>query len=206
MAYAVPNVAGVPALLGGFVPGFGAGVALLAEDALGALSAVPALWGIFQGGAPVVVADTVSAFDAKQEWITADYPVEQGQFQSYDKVYRPYDVRVTFATGGSAAARAAMIASVKAVAGTTQIFDVITADDVWPSCTAGHFDYRRSATNGLGLLQLTVWLTQIVQTVPGGQFNTQSPSASDPKNDGPVQPETGGTISADNLPSFPGQP
>ena len=69
---------------------------LLLADALGLPpSPLAPQWGIYLDGEPVVDADSVVTFDYRQEWTVSDYPLEQGAFQSYDKVQTPFDVAVT---------------------------------------------------------------------------------------------------------------
>src|SRR5690349_2276477 len=144
MAYAVPQVPGVPQLMGGFLPV--PTPALVFADAINiAVSALGPQWGIFLGGLPVVSSDNVVSMDARQEWVEADFPIEGGRFESYDKVLRPFDVRFRFSTGGSVAARSAMIQSVKAIAGDYNLYMFLAPDDVWENVNVSHFDYHRAA-------------------------------------------------------------
>ena len=89
---------------------------LLDDDLIGEIAPPGSQWGVFSGGAPVITADTVTSLDYKQEWAISDFPVERGAFESYDKVALPYDARVRFAAGGSAANREALLGSIAAVA------------------------------------------------------------------------------------------
>ena len=63
-----------------------------------------------------VFASTIE-FDFDQEWTVADYPVEQGAFQSYDKVQLPFECRVRMACGGPTSQRTAFLNSIFAIAG-----------------------------------------------------------------------------------------
>lgn len=162
---------------------------LLTDDLIGEIAPPGAQWGIFSGGGAVVTADTVTSFDFKQEWAISDFPVEEGAFESYDKVLLPYDARVRFAAGGSLANREALLSSIAAVAGTTQVFDVVTPEAVYVSATISHYSYSRTASRGLGLLQVDVWLLQIVESVGAGQ-NAAQPDGASPVNGGSVQGTT----------------
>lgn len=190
-----PNFPGIPPLASGFVAAI-VDTALLTADGASIYNvAQPAQWGIFLGGAPVIVADTVSSFSYKQEWAISDYPVEGGAFQSYDKVQIPFDVRVRFATGGSAATRAALLASISAIAGDTNLYDVVTPEATYTSVSISHYDYTRTAVNGVGLLQVDVWCFNVVVSASTSFQSTQSPSGADQGNDGTVQalpPSPGG--------------
>lgn len=149
-------------------------VVLLVRDLIGQIAPPGAQWGVFSGGGAVITADTVTSLDYKQEWAISDFPVEEGAFESYDKVALPYDARVRFAAGGSDANRAALLGSIAAVAGTTQVFDVVTPEAVYVSATISHYSYTRTANRGLGLIQVDVWLLQIVESIGAGQ-NTAQP-------------------------------
>lgn len=144
-------------------------------------------WGIFQNGVPVVTADTVTAFEYRQEWVLSDFPLEGGAFQSYDKVYVPYDARFRFVSGGSEANRAALLSSVQAIAGTLTLFDAASPEAIYLSCNIKHFDYRRTSTRGVGLIEVDVWLEQ-VNEMNSPPNNTAQPSGASPVNDGSVQP------------------
>ena len=86
---AVPNVPGVPAVF--FAPNSPVTPAVLTADLiLDPFYATPQ-WGLYQGGAPVIIAETVTAVDYRKEYTISDYPVEEGGFESFDKVELPGD-------------------------------------------------------------------------------------------------------------------
>lgn len=155
-------------------------------------------WGIFSNGVPVVTADSVVSFEYKQEWALSDFPVEQGGFASYDKVHIPYDVRFRFSSGGSGANRAALLSAVQAIAGTLTLFDAASPEAIYLSCCVKHYDYRRTSINGVGMIQVDVWLEEVLQvgsSITGGTSipAPASPSGADPTNLGYIQPIALGT-------------
>ena len=187
--YSIPDVLGVPAAVN-LIPGFGAGLSLLTGDADGLISPNDSVWGIFQDGAPVVVAESVVAVDYRREFAISDYPVEQGAFESYDKVQLPRDVHMRF-TAGTVAARSELLTSIDAILPTTQLVDVVTPDAVYTSLTLSHQDYSRTAQRGLGLLQVEVWALEVVQNGQGASTTgstTADPSGAAQTNDGTVTP------------------
>jgi hypothetical protein len=183
---AVPNAPGVPALLTGFASSLP--YALMTNDLVSWVGIYPGpRWGIFRGGAAVVSADTVVSLDYKQEWVIADYPLERGAFETYDKVAMPYDARVRFVAGGSDSNKAALLASVAAIAGDYNLYDVVTPERTYTSCNVRHYDYHRTATKGLGMITIDVWLLQ-VRVANGNVANsTMSPSGATQVNGGSVQ-------------------
>lgn len=182
---AVPQAPGVPALSSYLAE---AAVVLLTADVLTALAGLLGpQWGIFQGGAPVVIADSVVSMEYKAEWTVSNYPVEQGAFESYDRVIVPFEARVRFATGGSMADRLALLTSLAAVTQDTTLFDVVTPEAVYQSVSITHYDYRRTGQSGVGLLQADVHCIQVRVTTTTQFSNTQSPSGASPTGGGQAQ-------------------
>lgn len=182
----VPNVPGVPAVIR---TGIQAAVSLLINDGFGIGNGfAQAQWGIYRGGAPIVVCDNVVSFEYRQEWALADYPIERGGFETYDKVQLPYDARFRFTAGGSEANRQALLSSIAAVAGDLNFYDVVTPEAVYVNVNISHYDYTRTATNGVGLLTVDVWALEIRQTAATIMSNTKEPTSAGTVNGGSVQP------------------
>lgn len=183
----VPNVPGVPSVL--FAAGAGQLLSFLTGDAaglfLGALLQQP--WGIYSGGAPVILSDNVVSFDYRQQFSISDFPVERGGFQSYDKVQIPFDARFRFTAGGSEANRTAFLASIAAVIGDLNLYTVVTPDAIYPSVNLTHYDYSRSARNGAGLITVDVWGLEVRETATAAMSSTQSPTSASQVNGGTVQ-------------------
>lgn len=136
-------------------------IALITEDGDLSASQYSSQWGIFLDGSPVVVADNVLSMEFKQDFKISNYPVEQGGFASYNKVQLPFEVRFRFSTGGSSADRAAMLNSIAAVMGDTNLYDVVTPDATYINVNFVHQDYRRTAETGNGLLSVDVWCEEV---------------------------------------------
>ena len=195
----VPNLDGVPNVL--FAPGYAAGLALATADdptALAAFASTAGLqrWGLYDGLQPVIEADTVIAFDHKREWVISDFPLEKGAFESYDKVQIPFDIRLIYVAGGSEANRAALLASVDAIASDLNVYDVVMPEKTFSNLNVIHYDFRRSAQNGVGLLSVALWCQEVRETTSsassnpsatGGTGETAAPSGADPVNGGTVQ-------------------
>lgn len=122
-------------------------------------------WGIYsRNGRSVVEFDNVVAIEYKKDFNLLDYPVERGAFESYNKVQIPYDVRVTFSSGGNLANRSALIQSIEELSGDLELYDVVTPEITVTNCNISHFDWRR-ADGRAGLVLVTVWLTEVRSTV-----------------------------------------
>lgn len=191
----VPNVPGVPPLLNAV---FAQLPILLTADSVdqGQFSR---RWGVFKGGQPVVTFDSFLSIDYRQGWTIADFPLEQGAFQSYDKVSLPFDVRVKFSAGGSIDNREALLHSVAAIAGTLDLYDVVTPEITYTSVNVQHYDYRRTATNGNGLITIELWLLE-VRTV--GQPLTKTGGATPTNGAATNDSEAVDFVSSDALPQY----
>lgn len=150
-------------------------------------------WGIFLDGEPVVSADSVVTFEYGQDSSISNYPVEQGSFESYNKVATPFDVRVRYAAGGSEANRRSLIDSVAAIMDSLDLFDVVTPEVVYQNCNPVRENYRRTAVNGRGLLQVDIALEEVrvtaTSTSGGAGAPTKTPSGADAVGGGNVLPQ-----------------
>ena len=182
----VPNVPGVPALPRDPLI-VESTVELLTKDAVqGVLSGFPQ-WGIFLGGVPVVLADNVVSIDYKQDWTISDYPLEQGAFESYDKVAHPFECKVRFSAGGDVTNRQNFLNSIANISGDLNLYNIVTPEETYTSVNITHYDYRRTAINGVGLITVDIWAIQIRVTATQQFQNVQNPTSAAPQNSGIVQ-------------------
>lgn len=185
MAVHVPNVPGVPSVV------FAAAtevITLLTRDAISLFTGFSiSPWGIYKGGFPVVLAETVTAFDYKQQWSISDFPVERGGFESYNKVAVPFETGFRFAAGGVSVQRQQLLDSIAAIAGDTELYDVVTPDAVYINVNISRYDYRQRASDGVGLIQVDVFATEIREVVGLALSNSKAPTSAAQTNSGPVQ-------------------
>jgi hypothetical protein len=197
----VPLVPGVPPVPRppGFIPSV---LSLLINDTVSSiLTGLYALrWGIFQNGLPVIVPRSIVSLDFKQDWTVSSYPVEQGGFQSYNKVQTPFEARVRMASDTATADRTELLVNVAAIAASLDTYDIVTPEVIYQSANIHHYDYQRTATNGAGLIVVDLWLTQIVQTSTSTFANTQTPSGANPIAGGNVQPVNSAVLPGTALP------
>jgi hypothetical protein len=161
-------VAGFPTLLTGALTSF-SNITFLTTDLVSGLGySNGSQWGLFSKGRAIISADTVLSFAYKQEWVIANYPLEQGAFETYDKVSTPYDVRIRFVKGGSDSARSKFLSSIASIAGDYKLYDAVVPEAVYTSCNVRHYDFHRTSQNGLGLLMVDVFLQQVRLIASGG--------------------------------------
>lgn len=183
----IPNVPGVPPLAS-----YGTNaIVLLTQDLAAVLIGnLEQQWGIFRDGIPVIIADSTISFEFRQDFPISDYPVEAGGFQNYDKVQLPAEIRVRLSAGESIANRQAFLSSIDTVINTTDLYDVLTPEATYLGYNFTHRDFRRRAENGVGLIVVDLWLTEIRETSTATFANTQQPSEAGKQSVGNVQPQT----------------
>lgn len=183
----VPDVPGVPPL--NRPPGFTAGQppAQLSKDLDGQSTKTPNTWGLFKDGKPVVIADSVQAFEWDKEWSLPDYPQQEGAFQTYNKVERPFAVMLRFSSGGTEQSRRNLIDSIEAIAGDTELYDAVTPEKIYPSCNIRKNGMRRHAEQGVGRVVIDVDVLQIRNSATAAFTNTKSPAGAATQAGGTVQ-------------------
>lgn len=182
----VPNVPGVPTLLRSGFPQ--AAVSLLVADAIGFLSGFFApRWGIYLNGVRAVPADSVISFDFKNDSRVADYPIERGGFESYDKVQTPYETRLRLASGGSELDRTLMLQSIEIAFASLDLYDIVTPERTYTNANIDRYDYRRTNNSGVGMLIVDVVAIEIRERSAQSFSNTQAPSGASTVSGGTVQ-------------------
>ena len=201
------SIPGVPALSVDI--DFGGIVNLLTSDAISLFAGLAnAPWGIYLGFVPIVQADNVVSFEFDQQFQISDYPVEQGQFQSYNKVYRPFSTTFRFSRGGSVVARQEMLDSISAIIGGTELFNVVTPSATYTNVNLTGYRYQQAANAGLGLIQVDVMAEQVMETslllssIVGAITNALDPTANSQSNDGTVQTSAPSSTQLGALPSI----
>lgn len=183
----VPNLPGVPPV---FRSSVGSAVlSLLSADAaslIGGIFNFPK-WGIYLDGIPVVVADTVVAFELDKSWQISNFPIEGGNFQSYNKVYNPFSGTFRFVSGGSLTNRQELLLSVDAISGDLNSYDIVTPEAVYAGVNVVDYSYRRTAHDGVGLLAVDVRVEQVRQTIGASLLHTIEAVSASLVNGGTVQ-------------------
>lgn len=171
----VPVAPGVPPVLRRGIIDAGANVARLTSDGTGLTDGGLTRWGIFsQKGALALEPDSIAAIEYQREFRIADYPIEEGGFESYNKVATPYDIRVTMTKGGKIPDRKDFLDQVELLVASLDLFTVVTPERNYFNVNIVRTDYRRNANNGATLL--TVELHGIeVRTSASIQFSAGSP-------------------------------
>jgi len=183
---------GIPALLGQLANVTNTAV-LLVADALNVIGLFAGpQWGIFnQDGTLALEPDSMISLDFKRDWKIPNYPVEEGSFQSYNKVALPSDTRIRLSKGGTVADRQAFLEQVAAVAESLDLFDVVMPEGALiQNVNFVSYALHRTSTNGVGLISVDLELEEVRETATATFSNTAAPSGADPVSTGSVQPQT----------------
>ncbi len=202
----VPDADGVPPLLRS-VAGIQNNIALLAGDALSILALFDTpQWGLFTAdGAPAFAGPTsaglarvleilgpgglsVGEIEYRQEFRLSSAPQEAGAFLSYNKVNSPFQGRVSYIIGGTAAQRGAFLGIIEKVEASLDLLSLVTPEKTYPSVTVVHHDYRRSAHAGVSMFVVDVWIEEVRITGTSAFTTTTAPAGASPANVGAVQP------------------
>ncbi|MFK2876886.1 phage baseplate protein [Rhodanobacter hydrolyticus] len=154
-------------------------------------------WAIYATGTsnPAILPDSFAAIDFNGDSRVCDYPVEQGGFESYNKVMVPEELRIRLVCGGKNMGRDDFLATLRIMRYSTNLYDIATPDDFLPNMSLTRYDYVRSAQNGVTMLTVDAVFNEIMEaasptyssntgTTP--VINSDSPSAASPTQVGSV--------------------
>jgi len=144
-------------------------------------------WGIFQDREMVINPDNLISVASTQDWTMADFNIEEGGFDTYDKVDTPFTNRVRMSSGGSQANRQALLDEIDAIAGNLELYDVVTPERVWSNVNFQGYELVRTSSNGAGMIIIDIVLNEIREDAGTTFTNTKSPTATSPKDNGTVQ-------------------
>jgi len=178
---------GAPTLLSGPAPA-GAPAAATADAAV-LQQAGKSEWGIYYKNSKLLEPDSIIALDYVREWAVADFQLEQGAFSSYDKVQRPFDIRLRITKGGSEQDRQSFLSDLELIADDLTLFEIVTPVKTYLSVTVTRLAMAQQASSGVGLLAIDLGIRQVRVTAGIAFTNVQNPGSADPVNSGTVQPQ-----------------
>lgn len=144
--------------------------------------------------APVVKPDSFGEFSYRSEWAVADFPVAPDGFASYDKVAQPFEIVLRMYKGGTKEARKRFLDSIEAIAGTLDLYDILTPERIYLNVNVTRFEVSRRGASGAYFLSEVDLYFREIRTVSTTYTNTSSltiqaidPSALPPVNTGTIQ-------------------
>lgn len=164
------------------------GVPILADSGPEVQADIAQQWGLYdQGGLPAIIADNVQSLEVALEAQISDFPVENGGFASYNKVIRPFDVRIAMTKGGSVEDRQAFVQQVQDAWQSLELFNVVTPEVVYLDVNVVGVRRLVESDRGVGLMMLDVSLRKVRQTGRLAFTSTAQPASAGVSNNGAVQ-------------------
>jgi len=161
---------------------------LMTQDDFGLFGALPPPWGIYLNNNIVVEPDTFLSFGYGREWDLSTYPLEKGAFETFNKVETPFRTLIRMAAGGALANRQAFLASVDAIAGTLELYDVVTPEKTYTSVNVQKLEVlNRTNSHGAAMLVVELRLLEIRVTGATTFASTKTPGGASAVNGGTVQ-------------------
>jgi len=143
---------------------------------------------------PVVVPDSFGEFAYRNEWAVSDFPVQEGAFANYDKVSQPFEIMVRLYKGGTKEARKKFLDSIEAIAGTLDLYDIVTPEKSYVGVNVMRYEVTRRGARGAYFLSEVDLYFREIRTVTAAYTSTavttqnaQNPSAQSVTNTGSVQ-------------------
>jgi len=186
----VPALPGVPALSRSNNAQFvAAGLTILGE--ILPLGLFGQKWGIVApGGSALLSPDSFVDFEYREEQKIPIYPLQNGAFQSYNKVGMPYDIRLTVTCSGNGKmSKGNFIQGIDKLLTSLTLVDIVTPDATYKNTNLIHVDYRRDASHGATLLIAQLWF-QWVRIVSNPVVATAKPSGTPTSSFGQLSPTT----------------
>lgn len=156
------------------------------------------VWGVFDSdNNPVLTPDSIIDFSSRQEFRVSDFPVQQGQFASYNKVRLPFDIAIKMTSGGTVADRTEFLNQVDQVAASTDLYTIVTPEKTYIDVNATHSEVTRRGRDGAFWLDdVEMHFRQIIEvtaqystTTIQPTENARNPAAVPAVNNGQVQPQ-----------------
>lgn len=184
----VPKVPGVPAVARSLLNPGTATEQQLSQDSITVTAAAKNQWGIYTtAGALALEPDSISAIGYDAESRVADYPIEEGGFESYDKVALPFQNRVVMTKGGTLEQRRAFLKAVEELRGDLELYNVVTPEWTYLNVNIVRVGVDRNREQGAGLITVEVQLQEIRQNATASFSQTRDPASADPVSNGSVQ-------------------
>lgn len=184
----VPKAPGVPAVARSPInPGTDT-EPKLTQDSITVTATARNQWGVYTtAGAQALEPDSITAIGYDAEYRVADFPIEEGGFESYDKVALPFQNRVVMTKGGTLEQRRAFLRAVEELRGDLELYNVVTPEWTYLNVNIVRVNIDRSREQGGGLITVELQLQEIRQNATASFSQTRDPASAAPVSIGSVQ-------------------
>jgi hypothetical protein len=155
-------------------------------------------WALLNSVTNKVVFDVDTCNEVRPDVATkvSNFPIEDGSFASYNKVKEPFQIKLRLSVSGQARI-ATFIAALVEETNSTNLYNVVTPEATYLSCTIEKHAYPRTREKGRNTLTVDLTLVEIrqvsvqyasVKIPPGRAKKTSSVSKVDTGKQQPVDP------------------
>lgn len=184
----VPKAPGVPAVARDAANSVATTEDQLSSDSITVTATAAGQWGIYTvAGALALDPDTIEAVGYDAESRLADYPIEEGGFETYDKVALPFQNRVVMTKGGTLNQRRAFVKAVEEMRGDLELYNVVTPEWTYLNVNVARVSLDRAREQGGGLVRVELQLQEIRQNATASFSQTRDPASADSVSNGSVQ-------------------
>lgn len=107
------------------------------------------VWGVFdQDGNAVIKPDSYQGFENQNRWKIAEFPIQDGDFQSYNKVIIPRTISLKLTQGGSLQQRSTLLAAIQAIASDTNLYNIVVPEGTYLNFNCEGYTIRRMGREG----------------------------------------------------------
>lgn len=161
---AFPRIAGIPPLFGKVLV---AAVTLGSGALQNLLDKFLPVWYIirFDGLGrfyEALTPDNFISIDYTASQNISNYPIEQGQFATYNKINNPNQATLKVSVGGSESRKNDFLNDVEKMARSFDYFEVVAPSGTYKNLTVDRYEYRREVSGGLGVLVVTIHFVEIM--------------------------------------------
>ncbi len=190
----VPDLPGVPPVARLALTEAVAALPMLGIDLSGLFGgAVVEKWGLInQAYQFVLEPDSVVSVEIDDGYQVCDFPVEQGEFASYNKVKQPFQGTVVMSKGGSTADRQAFLEALKSIRESLTPYYVLVPEGSYGPATVDRVSVERHAHNGAAFIVARLHISEI-RVAPAIAYG--SAQSSQPQSSVPASAQTNPTTS-----------
>jgi hypothetical protein len=139
------------------------------------------VWGIFDlTGSRVIAPDSIMAFGLRSEYRVSDYPVQDGQFASYDKVTVPREIMLRMVKGSTLQDRVNFEDACEFVAASLDAYTIITPERTYTGMNPLRHEVNRVERKGAFFIECEMFF-RLIQ-VTDAQYSTPAAAAANTAN------------------------
>lgn len=156
------------------------------------------IWGVFDGNGNLVVEpDSIMDFGWRKENRIGNFPIQQGQFGTYNRVGLPFESSVTLTKGGDLASRSAFLQQIDVLVAQQNInlYTIRTPEKSYVDVSVTRAELSRRGKDNAFFFDVELYFIEIDQvaaqysTATTPTNNAQPPSAVPPVNQGLNNPQ-----------------